>query len=154
MSAHVGLLCDVRKIEWREHRIFFDAHERVAKLNIAAVFCFSDLYFSPEAVVFVIRQKQIGAAGSSRDHCVRLRISDKVQQNGYRETFAMFQLEPCEQIDEIEPGSQMPIAVRRVIAGISYSKIAIARHQQIARNGNLSRDSLSRCSPVSGNGEG
>src|SRR6266550_8454288 len=109
MPAHVGLLSYVRHIERGQHRILFNAHEGVTELNIAAIFCFAYLYFSPETVVLMIRQKQIGAAGSSRDHCMCLCVSDKVQQDSDRKTFTVFQIEARQQVHEIEAGSEVSI---------------------------------------------
>src|SRR5882724_7605999 len=102
MSAHVRLLGYVRKIERREHRIFLDAQERVAKLDVATIFCLSNLYLTPEAVVLMIRQQHIGAGWSSNNYIVCLRVGNKVQQDSNRETFAVFQFKARQQVYKIE----------------------------------------------------
>src|SRR5882724_2073128 len=126
MPAHIRLLRHIRKIEGRKHRIFLNAQERVAKLCVATGFSLSHLNFTPEAVLLVVTQKQIGASRTSRDNVMRLRVGDEIKEECDGEALAMFEVEAGQHVDEVVARSQSPVAICGIVTGIRQAQVAVA----------------------------
>src|SRR5688500_12802854 len=93
MCTHVGLLSYIRKIKRREHCVFFNSHEGVPKQKVAGCSGLSYLNLTPKALVFIIGQNLIHAAGTCTNNVVGLRIGYEIEKNRDGESLAVFKFE-------------------------------------------------------------